>query len=78
MAAPITTTATSLEGQLVEVIQAIEAAERAYNTANPAATKNQVSLSVDPEGATIAGSFSLGCLVTGAGGTLNFATVAYL
>jgi uncharacterized protein YqgV (UPF0045/DUF77 family) len=78
MAAPITTTSTTLEGQLVEVIQAIESAERVYNAANPAATKNQVSLSVDPEGATIAGSFSLGCTVSGTGGTLNFATVAYL
>lgn len=80
MAAPITTSSTTLEGQLVEVLQALESLERAYNntTPAPAVAKNQVSLSVDPEGATIAGSFNLNCTVTGSGGSLNFATVAYL
>lgn len=80
MAAPINTTSTTLEGQLVEVLQAIESAERAYNgtTPAPAEPKNQVSMSVDPESATIAGSFNFSCTVSGAGGTLNFATVPYL
>jgi hypothetical protein len=80
MAAPITTSATTLEGQLVEVLQAIESLERAYNntTPAPAETKNQVALSVDPESATIAGSFNFRCTVSGSGGALNFATVAYL
>jgi hypothetical protein len=80
MAAPITTTSTTLEGQLVEVLQAIEAQERAFNntTPAPAVTKNQVSMSVDPEAATISGSFNFGCTVSGSGGALNFATVPYL
>jgi hypothetical protein len=78
MAAPITHTATTLEGQLVETLQALEGLEKTYNAANPAATKNQVSISVDPEVGSISGSFTLGCVVSGAGGNLSFATTAYL
>lgn len=79
MAASITTTATTLEGQLIEVAQAIEVRERAYNTANPTLPQvNNVSLSLDPENAQIAVSINLAATVTGTGGSVSMAPVAYL
>lgn len=79
MAAAITTTATTLEGQLIEVAQAIETRERAYNTANPTLAQAQsVSLALDPENAVISVSVNMAATVSGTGGSVSMAPTAYL
>jgi hypothetical protein len=79
MAAAITTTATTLEGQLIEVAQAIEVKERAYNTANPTLTQvGSVSLSLDPENAVISVSVNMAATVSGTGGAVSMSPTAYL
>lgn len=77
--APITTTATTLEGQLVEVAQALDTAERTYNAANPTLAQAQsISLSLDPENASISVSVSMAATVSGTGGSVSMAPKAYL
>jgi hypothetical protein len=78
MAAAITTTATTLEGQLIEIAQAIEVKERAYNTANPATPVGSVSLALDPENAVISVSVSMAATVSGTGGAVSMSPTAYL
>lgn len=79
MAAAITTTATTLEGQFIEVAQAIEVKERAYNLANPTLAQAQsVSLSLDPENASISVSATMAATVGGTGGAVSMAPTAYL
>ncbi len=75
MAAPIVTAATTLEGQLVEVLRAMEAAEKAV----PVATRqNRVSISLDVDNGRITSSVSLEATIGGSGGEINFVPVAYL
>jgi hypothetical protein len=79
MAAAITTTATTLEGQFIEVAQAIEVKERAYNLANPTLAQAQsVSLSLDPENASISVSATMAATVGGTGGQVSMSPTAYL
>ncbi len=79
MATPITTTATTLEGQLIEVAQAIETRERAYNLANPTLAQAQsVSLALDPENAVIAVSVNMAATVSGTGGSVSMSPTVYL
>ena len=79
MATAITTTATTLEGQLIEVAQAIETKERAYN-ALPTTTVpvGSVSLSLDPENAVISVSVNMAATVSGTGGAVSMSPTAYL
>lgn len=75
MAAAITTTATSLEGQLVEVVRAIEAAEKAV----PETTReNRVSVGLDVDNGRISISATLNAVISGSGGQITFAPVTYL
>ncbi|KAM3099557.1 hypothetical protein ACKFKG_03200 [Phormidesmis sp. 146-35] len=75
MAAAITTTATSLEGQLVEVVRAIEAAEKAV----PETTReNRVSITLDVDNGRISISSTLNATISGSGGQIVFAPVTYL
>lgn len=75
MAAAITTTATTLEGQLVEVVRAIESAEKAV----PEATRqNRISVNLDVDNGRIAISAAFDATISGAGGNITFAPVAYL
>jgi hypothetical protein len=78
MSASITTTAATLEAQCFEVIKALDTAERTYNAANPTATKNQVSVSLDVENGTISVSALFQATVSGAGGTISLTPTAYL
>lgn len=75
MAAAITTTATTLEGQLVEVIRAMEAAEK---TVPEATRENRVSVGLDVDNGRIAISATLNATISGAGGSISFAPVVYL
>ena len=49
MAVPIVTTATTLEGQVLEVAGKLQIAEEAYNLANPNETVNRVSVTPNIE-----------------------------
>lgn len=75
MAAPISSTATTLEGQLVEIVRAIEAAEKAV----PEATReNRVSVGLDVDNGRISVSATLNATISGSGGQITFAPVSYL
>jgi hypothetical protein len=79
MSAPITTTATTLEAQLMEVAQALEARERAYNAlATTTVPVNSVSLSLDPENAAISVSVNMVATVSGTAGAISMIPTAYL
>lgn len=75
MAAPITTSATTLEGQLVEVAKALQEAELAIPDVN---RPNNVSVGLDPETLTITVTGTLEATLSGAGGSVTLAPVAYL
>ncbi|PSB18434.1 hypothetical protein C7B65_15175 [Phormidesmis priestleyi ULC007] len=75
MAAPITPTATTLEGQLIEVLRAMEAAEKAM----PETTReNRVSINLDVDNGRISVSATLNATVAGSGGEIKFLPVVYL
>lgn len=75
MAAAITTTATTLEGQLFEVVSAVQAAE----LAQPEASRpNRVTVAFDTEAETVAIGITFDVTMTRAGSNLTFAPVAYL
>jgi hypothetical protein len=78
MAAAITTSATTLEAQCFEVLKALDTAERTYNNANPTATKNQVSVSLDAENGTISVSAQFQATVGGTAGTITLTPSPYL
>ena len=78
MAAAITTTATTLEAQVFEVLQALDTAERAYNIANPNTPVNAVSVALDPENGLMSATLNLTATVTGTAGTIALAPTAYL
>lgn len=75
MAAPISTTATTLERQLLEVFQAANALESAL-----AENLNQgrFSISVDPESGEVSFSATLRSVVTSAGGVLSIQPEVYI
>lgn len=76
MAAPITTTATSLEGQLFEVIQAMQLLELAIPEAE---RPDQVTIAPDFEGltATLTGTIPI-TFATGANGKMEVLAGTYL
>lgn len=75
MAAAITTSATTLEGQLFEVANALQAGE----LAQPEASRpNRVSITCDTENAAIAVTVTLDATMTATGQTLSFVPIAYL
>lgn len=78
MAAAITTTATTLEGQLLEVAREIEELENAILEANQSETNQRLTLAVDPATETVTISVALPVTVGGAGGALTFTAAAYL
>lgn len=74
MAAPITTTATNLVAQLLEVAGAVQAAELEY----PVETRpDNISFTPDTEGGTITISASIPCSFSSAGGAISFTAVDY-
>lgn len=75
MAAPITTTATNLVAQLLEVAGAVQAAELAI----PEETRpDNISFTPDTEGGTISISVSLPVTFSSAGGKISYTAVDYL
>ncbi|MFB2879645.1 hypothetical protein [Floridanema aerugineum] len=75
MAAAITTTSTTLEGQLFEVANALQASELALPEAS---RPNRISIAYDTEnlGVTISVNFSVNNTVSGSQST--FSPIAYL
>jgi hypothetical protein len=79
MANPITSTATTLEKQVIEVAQALEAAERTYNALPSTLNQvNNVSVALDQEGRTISVTISLPATVTATAGVVSMTPDAYL
>lgn len=75
MAASISTVATTLEGQLVEVLREIEAREQAV----PADERqNRVSITVSGDNSTLTASVLLATTTVGTGGQFGVAPVEYL
>lgn len=77
MAAAIVTTATTLEGQLFEIVGAMQAAEVVKAAADPTFSP-LVTLATDAEGATVSVAATLPATVSSTAGTLSFAPQAYL
>jgi hypothetical protein len=78
MAAAFTTTATTLEGQVLELARQLQAGEQAFNTANPNTPVNNATLTPDLEGQTIAIAINLPIAVSGTGNQLTVAATPYL
>ncbi|MBE9031605.1 hypothetical protein IQ266_17875 [filamentous cyanobacterium LEGE 11480] len=78
MAAPITTTATTLEAQLFEVAQALEEAERAYNLANPNTPVNGISVALDPEAGSMSLTATVAATSSGTAGTISLTPDVYI
>lgn len=76
MAAAATLTATTLEGQLMEVVALLQEAE-ADETRNPNGDNN-VTSSVDSDALTFSGTFSIPVTQTVVGGNLTHPASAYL
>jgi hypothetical protein len=75
MAAAITTTATTLEGQLLEVAGAMQAAELAV----PEETRpDNVQILPDAESGTITVSVNMEAAFSASGGEISFTAVPYL
>jgi hydroxymethylglutaryl-CoA reductase len=77
MAAAVTTTATTLEAQLVEVAQSIQDAEAAA-TAADANFESLLTIAADPEEGSITITVTLPATVAGSGGNLTFTPTEYL
>lgn len=75
MADPITTTATSLEAQLLEVAGAMQEAELALPEAE---RPDNVSIIPDVENGSISVSVTLAATFAATGGELTFTTTEYL
>lgn len=78
MAASFTTTATTLEGQALEIGRELQKAEEAYNLANPNTPVNNTQLSTDFEANQITITITLPVAVTGTGNQLAIASAPYL
>lgn len=75
MAAAITTTATNLVAQMLEVAGALQSAELAI----PVETRpDNISFTPDTEGGTITISATIPCTFSSAGGAISFTAVDYL
>ena len=74
MAAPITTTSTTLEGQLVEVASALQEAEAAV-TDNP---ENRVSLQFDLDNNSIGVQANVSAVFSHVGGKASMEATSYL
>jgi hypothetical protein len=75
MAAPITTTATNLVAQMLEVAGAVQSAELAL----PEETRpDNISFTPDTEAGTIAISISLPVTFSSAAGKISYTAVDYL
>lgn len=75
MAASITTSATTLEGQLIEIVKAMQVAELAI----PEATRpNRVTIDADYEASTLTVTGSLQFTLSGTAGAITVTPVAYL
>ena len=75
MASAITTTSTTLEGQLVEVAKAMQQAELAIPEVN---RPNNVTIALDPETLGISVSATLEATLSGTAGAVTMTPVAYL
>lgn len=78
MAASITTTATTLEGQVLEVAGKLQIAEEVYNLANPNATVNRVTVTPNIEAREISISVTLPIANTIGAGTATQTVAAYV
>lgn len=76
MAASITTTATTLEGQMLEVALAIQAKEAL--TVNTTGAVNNLQVTVDVEGGSVSIVSTLPATFTSSGGSLQVVPTAYL
>lgn len=75
MAASITTTATTLEGQLFEIVNAVQDLE----LAQPEATRpNRVTIAYDTEALTVTMGVTMNINSTSSGGNRSFSPVPYL
>lgn len=75
MAAAITTTATTLEAQLIEVAQAVLAEEQGIAAEE---RPNRIGLAIDTEALQANVSFNVDVTVGGSGGVLSYEPVSYL
>jgi hypothetical protein len=75
MAAAITTTATTLEGQAFEILNALQDTE----LAQPEATRpNRVTVAYDTEALTVTLGLTMNITPSSAGGSRTFTPLAYL
>lgn len=77
MAAAIVTTATTLEGQLFEIVGAMQSQEVTKAAADPNFSP-LVTLATDAEGGTITVAATLPATVASTAGTVSFTPTAYL
>ncbi len=75
MAAPITTTATTLEGQVLEVARSLQELELNIPPDN---RPNNVSIAPDFEALTVTISITLPIVLSGTGNQVSFAAGTYL
>lgn len=75
MAASITTTANTIEGQLLEIAREMQEQELAIAAAD---RPNQVGLNFDVDGLVVTISIQLPILISGTGGSIAFAAAPYL
>jgi hypothetical protein len=78
MAAAIVTTATTLEGQALEVIGKLQQLEATYNIANPNTPVNRASISPNIENSEVSLTVTLPTTLAVSGGTYTETVVAYL
>ena len=72
------TTATTAEGQALQIASRLQIAEAAYNIANPETPVNNVTISTDIEANLLLITMSLPITVSEVSGTLTSTTVPYL
>lgn len=75
MAAAITTTATTLEGQLVEILREMESREQAVAADQ---RQNRVSVNISGDNSTLTASVLLATSTGGSGGQFAVSPVEYL
>lgn len=78
MATAIVTTATTLEGQMLELATKGQLEEVEYNDANPNNTVNRITISPNIEAGTVNISIDLPITITSSGNTLVVSAAPYL
>lgn len=78
MAAAIVTIATTLEGQVLEVIGKLQLAEEVYNVANPTTQVNRVSIAPNIDTGEISLSVSLPMVTTVVGSAITNTAATYI